>query len=356
MPTSFIDLRSDTVTRPSQAMRSAMAEAPVGDDVLDGDPTVHVLESRVAALLGKERALFFPSGTMANQTGVWLLARRGTEVLLDAEAHLIHWEIAGLAALCGVQPRPVRGSGAVFDADALRAHIRPASPNAPAASLVCVENTHNGAGGKITALSELRAIRTAAAEQGLPVHMDGARLWNASIATGLPLSEIADEADTVMVAFSKGLGAPVGAALAGSRKAMEVAWTARKLFGGAMRQSGIIAAGALYGVEHHIERLAEDHENARVLARLIDGAGDATVVPPDTNIVMIDLAPGQSPAVVAEAAREEGVLVSEWSATRLRLVTHLDVSSKDARHAGELLRNCLEQNRQVTRRLLRTAN
>jgi threonine aldolase len=234
-------------------------------------------------------------------------------------------------------------TGLVMSADDLRRAFRPRSRYYPAPSLVCVENTHNGAGGKITDLSELRAIRAAAAEQGLPVHMDGARLWNASIATGLPLSEIADECDTVMVAFSKGLGAPVGAALAGSRTAMEIAWTARKLFGGAMRQSGIIAAGALYGVEHHIERLAEDHDNARALARAIDGAGGATVVPPDTNIVMIDLAFGQSSAAVAEAAREEGVLVSEWSPTRLRLVTHLDVSAEDCRRAGDVIVQTLER-------------
>jgi threonine aldolase len=230
-----------------------------------------------------------------------------------------------------------------MSADDLRRAFRPRSRYYPAPSLVCVENTHNGAGGKITDIAELRAIRAAAAEQGLPVHMDGARLWNASIATGLPLSEIAEQADTVMVAFSKGLGAPVGAALAGSRKAMEVAWTARKLFGGAMRQSGIIAAGALYGVEHHIERLADDHDNARALARLIEGAGGATVVPPDTNIVMIDLASGQSPGDVATAAREEDVLVSEWSATRLRLVTHLDVSADDCHRAGNVLRKILER-------------
>jgi threonine aldolase len=351
-----IDLRSDTVTKPTPAMRAAMAAADVGDDERDGDPTTRRLEERVAALLGKEAALFFPSGVMANQAAIWIHAPRGTEVLLDADAHIVHSEIAATAVLSGAQVLTVVPSGLVMSAGDLRRAFRPRSRYYPAASLVCVENTHNGAGGKITGINELRAIRAAAAEQGLPVHMDGARLWNASIATGLPLSEIADEADTVMVAFSKGLGAPVGAALAGSRKAMEIAWTARKLFGGAMRQSGIIAAGALYGVEHHIERLGEDHENARVLARLIDGAGGAAVVPPDTNIVMIDLAPGQAPGEIAAAAREEGVLVSEWSTTRLRLVTHLDVSAEDARRAGEALRRCLEQSYRVAQRRSRIAN
>jgi threonine aldolase len=315
----------------------------VGDDERDGDPTTRRLEERVAALLGKEDALFFPSGVMANQAAIWIHAPRGTEVLLDVDAHIVHSEIAATAVMSGAQVLTVVPTGLVMSADDLRRAFRPRSRYYPAPSLVCVENTHNGAGGKITDIAELRAIRAAAAEQGLPVHMDGARLWNASIATGLPLSEIADEADTVMVAFSKGLGAPVGAALAGSRKAMEVAWTARKLFGGAMRQSGIIAAGALYGVEHHIERLADDHDNARALARLIEGAGGATVVPPDTNIVMIDLASGQLPGDVAAAAREDDVLVSEWSATRLRLVTHLDVSADDCRRAGHVLRRILER-------------
>lgn len=338
-----IDLRSDTVTKPTAAMRAAMAAAEVGDDERDGDPTTRRLEERVAALLGKEDALFFPSGVMANQAAIWIHAPRGTEVLLDVDAHIVHSEIAATAVLSGAQVLTVVPTGLVMSADDLRRAFRPRSRYYPAPSLVCVENTHNGAGGKITDISELRAIRAAAAEQGLPVHMDGARLWNASIAAGLPLSEIADESDTVMVAFSKGLGAPVGAALAGSRKAMEIAWTARKMFGGAMRQSGIIAAGALYGVEHHIERLVEDHDNARALARAIDGAGGATVVPPDTNIVMIDLASGQSAAAVVDAAREEGVLVSEWSPTRLRLVTHLDVSAQDCRRAGDVIVEALER-------------
>jgi threonine aldolase len=336
-----IDLRSDTVTKPTPAMRAAMAAADVGDDERDGDPTTRRLEERVAALLGKEDALFFPSGVMANQAAIWIHSPRGTEVLLDVDAHIVHSEIAATAVMSGAQVLTVVPTGSVMSAQDLRRAFRPRSRYYPAPSLVCVENTHNGAGGKITDIVELRAIRAAAAEQGLPVHMDGARLWNASIATGLPLSEIADEADTVMVAFSKGLGAPVGAALAGSRKGMEVAWTARKLFGGAMRQSGIIAAGALYGVEHHIERLVHDHDNARALARAIDGAGGASVVPPDTNIVMIDLASGQSPAEIAAAAREEDVLISEWSPTRLRLVTHLDVSADDCERAGDVLKTIL---------------
>jgi threonine aldolase len=332
-----IDLRSDTVTRPSPAMRRAMAEAEVGDDVLDGDPTVRALEERVASLLGKDGALFFPSGTMANQSGVWLLARRGTEVLLDAEAHLLHWEIAGLAALCGVQPRPVRGDGLVYDARALRAHMRPPSPHAPQASLVCVENTHNGAGGKVTPLHELRAIRDVAAEFHLPVHMDGARLWNASVATGTNIADFASCADTVMVSFSKGLGAPVGAALAGSASAIADAWQVRKRFGGGMRQSGILAAAALFGLEHNWPRMQEDHARAKELAASVEGAGGARVVPPDTNIVMIDLPAGVMAQTVVSRCAKHGVKITAWNASRLRAVTHLDVDAPMVKRAGEVI-------------------
>jgi threonine aldolase len=353
-----IDLRSDTVTKPTAAMRAAMAAAEVGDDERDGDPTTRRLEERVAALLGKEAALFFPSGVMANQAAVWVHVDRGTEVLADVDAHIVHSEIAGIGALSGAQVLPVTRSGLTMSADDLRRAFRPASRYYPAPSLVCVENTHNGAGGKVVDRAELAAIRAVAAEHGVPVHLDGARLWNASVATGIALAELADCADTVMVAFSKGLGAPVGAALAGTRGQIEKAWTARKLFGGAMRQSGIVAAGALYGVEHHIDRLAEDHDNARTIARLVDGAGGARVVPPDTNIVMIDVddvddvddvaaaagGAGAQPSLVrrvVDEAAKRGVLAAEWSPTRIRVVTHLDASAADCRRAGETLRDLL---------------
>lgn len=342
IPRMPIDLRSDTVTRPTAAMRAAIAAAEVGDDERDGDPTMRRLEDRVAALLGKEAALFFPSGVMANQAAVWVHCPRGTEVLVDVDAHLVHSEIAGVAALSGVQVLPVRPSGLVMNAEDLRAALRPISRYYPAASLVCVENTHNGAGGVVMPIDALAEIRAVADGRGLPVHMDGARLWNASVASGVTLSAFASYADTVMVAFSKGLGAPIGAALAGSREAMERAWTARKLFGGAMRQSGILAAAVLHALDHHVDRLADDHENARVLARAIDGAGGATVVPPDTNIVMVDLPPGRAARPVVDAAEARGVLVAEWSATRIRMVTHLDVSAADAALAAEIVRDILE--------------
>jgi threonine aldolase len=339
----MIDLRSDTVTKPTAAMRAAMAAAEVGDDERDGDPTMRRLEGRVAALLGKEAALFFPSGVMANQAAVWIHAPRGTELLVDVDAHIVHSEIAGVAALSGVQVLPVHPSGLVMNADDLRAALRPVSRYYPAASLVCVENTHNGAGGVVSDIADLRAIQAVASERGLPVHMDGARLWNASVASGVPLADFAACADTVMVAFSKGLGAPIGAALAGTSAAIDQAWTARKLFGGAMRQSGMLAAAVLYALDNHVARLADDHENARVIAEIVAGAGGSSVVPPDTNIVMIDLPTGCAAAPVVEAVSNDGALVAEWSATRIRMVTHLDVSAANARQAAEIVRDALER-------------
>jgi len=335
-----IDIRSDTVTKPTAAMRRAMAEAEVGDDVLDGDPTVKRLEQRVAELLGKEAALFFPTGTMANQTAVWLLSRPGTEILLDAGAHILHYEMAGAAALAGVQVRPVPGNP-VMDASTLAAAIRPASPHVPRASLVCLENTHNGAGGRVTSLAAMREITSVARGNGLPVHLDGARLWNAAAASGDTLAALASVADTVMVSFSKGLGCPVGAALAGSRELIKEGWSVRKRLGGGMRQSGILAAAALYALDVHLPRIAEDHETAKSYASIVDGIAGARVVPPDTNIVMLDL-PGSMDAfaVVAEAARRD-VLLTPWSATRIRAVTHLDVGESAVRMAGEVVREVL---------------
>ncbi|HVB30338.1 MAG TPA: GntG family PLP-dependent aldolase [Gemmatimonadaceae bacterium] len=332
-----IDLRSDTVTRPSPDMRRAMADAEVGDDERDGDPTTLRLERRVAELLGKERALFFPSGVMANQAAVNLHTRPGTEVILDQDAHIVHWEMAGVAALSGAQIRPVAPSGIVATADDMRRYVRPRARHMTSPSLVCVENTHNGAGGKIVPLSEMRAIRAFATELGLPVHMDGARLWNASVASGVPLHDFAACADTVMVAFSKGLGAPIGAAVAASGPAVDALWGIRKRFGGAMRQSGIIAAGALYGLEHNRSQLAQDHANARAFAGIVEGAGGATVVAPDTNIVMVDLPHGRQAAPLVQACAAAGVLLSGWSATRIRAVTHLDVTADQVRAAAEVL-------------------
>ena len=324
-------------------MRQAMAAAEVGDDVLEGDPTVQRLESRVAALLGKEAALFFPSGSMANMTGVAVHAALGSEVALDEEAHLIYGEMAGVAALCGAQVRPVRpGPGRSFmGADDLRRVVRPPSKHDAAVSAIGVENTHNSSGGKVVPLSELRAIRDFANEHGIPVHMDGARLWNASAASGVSLPDYGDCADTIMLSVSKGLGCPVGALLVGDRRTMLRAHGIRKRFGGGMRQSGILAAAVLHALDHHLARLVDDHANARVFADAIEDSAGCRVVQPETNIVMIDLPAGVTSSDVIERARKGGVWISEWSPTRVRGVAHLDVDGPAMARAGVIVRDAI---------------
>ncbi|MFA6168244.1 MAG: GntG family PLP-dependent aldolase [Gemmatimonadaceae bacterium] len=334
----MIDLRSDTVTKPTAAMRRAMAEAEVGDDVLDGDPTVNALQERVASLLGKERALFVPTGTMGNACGLWVHGRHGTEAYAHDDSHIVNWEIAGLAGLRGLQPRMVRGAP-VMTLETLKAAVRPASKHAPVASVVCFENTHNGAGGMVTPLAELRAMADfARGTLKLPIHMDGARLWNAHVATGTSLADFAACADTVMVSFSKGLGAPLGAAIAGSEAHIAEAFVARKRLGGGMRQSGIVAAAALHGIEHHLGRLAEDHANAKRLAATIaSGVRDVQVVPPDTNIVMIDLPARLDATTVTARAKALGVLISAWHDKRVRVVCHLDASPAQVDEAARAM-------------------
>ena len=337
-----IDLRSDTVTRPAAAMRAAISAADVGDDHLDGDPTTRRLEQRVAELLGKSAALFFPTGTMANQAAVHVHAAPGTEILVDDDAHLVNLTSAGIAALAGVQPRFIRPSNQTFDAADLKRAMRAPSRYSPRASLVSVENTHNGAGGAITSLHDLREIANVAHDANVPVHLDGARLWNVEAATGVPIAEYAACTDTVMVSFSKGLGAPVGAALAGPADLMDAAWTARKRLGGALRQSGILAAAALFGIEHHRARLVDDHANAARFAAAVAGAGGIAVVPPQTNIVMIDL-PSPAAADVARRLALRGLLVSVWAPARLRAVTHLDVSAAETDEAAGIMCEALER-------------
>ncbi len=318
-----VDLRSDTVTRPTAEMRVAMAHAEVGDDVNDGDPTVQELQRTVAKLLGKEAALFFPSGTMANLTALLLHTRPGTEVLIDVNGHAVHWDMAGSAAIAGIAYRLVTPTGTLMNVADVRRTMRPNDHYGIRASLLWLENTHNAAGGLITTIAEMHALYDLAQNSKLPTHLDGARLWNASIASGVSLADFSACADTVMVSFSKGLGAPVGAALVGSEADMRRADDIRKRLGGGMRQSGIIAAGALYGIENHMPRLEDDHAAARVFANIVDGAGGARVVAPDTNIVMIDL-PRPIADDVVTACEKLGVKVSAWTPSRIRAVTHLD--------------------------------
>jgi threonine aldolase len=336
----MIDLRSDTVTKPSAAMRRAMADAEVGDDVLDGDPTTRRLEERTAEMLGQERAIFFPSGSMANQAAIWALGERGTELYVHEDSHIVNLEMGGAAALAGMQPRMIRGAPRITR-DTLTQVVRPPGRDFPRATLLCIENTHNGSGGMVTPLPELRAIVAAGRSMGCKIFLDGARLWNASAATGTSPADFAATADATMVSFSKGLGAPVGAALAGSAEVIKAASEARKRYGGGMRQSGIIAAGALYGLESNLSRLGEDHARAVRFAEIVAAAKRASVVQPESNIVMVDLPAGTDSMTFGRDAMARGVRVSVWTATRVRAVMHLDVTLAEVERAAAVLRDLL---------------
>jgi threonine aldolase len=321
-----IDLRSDTVTRPTPGMREAMAGAEVGDDVLDGDPTVRRLEERVADLLGKDAALFVPSGVMGNTIAVLAQAPPATEAVMDADAHIVNWEDGAGAMWGGVQIRTHQADDGLPDVDRVRAAIRDVGPYTIRTSLVCLENTHNGAGGRVLPVDLAADVAGLARSRGVAVHQDGARLWNASVATGVPFAELAAPADTVMVTRSQGLGCPVGSVLAVPAALRDAAWRLRRRLGGAMRQVGVLAAAALYALDHHVHRLNEDHRRARALADAVATIPGVRVVPPETNIVMIHLAETGPDADAARAALEaRGVRLSRFSRSRLRAVTHLDV-------------------------------
>ncbi len=326
MADSVVDLRSDTVTRPTAGMRQAMANAEVDDDVLGLDPTVDVLQRRVAELLGKESALFFPSGTQANQTAIILHTSPGSEAVCEAESHVFHYELADAAWLAGVQMYPVPSErGRLKAADMLRA-LRPGDRHHPVTTLLCVENTHNMHGGTVVPLEGLQHIRKLASERGLPVHLDGARLWNASAASGTDLADFAACADTVMVSLSKGLGCPIGSLLAGPSSLIERAWTIRKKLGGGMRQVGILAAAGVWALDHHLDRLTEDHERARRFASGVRQLPRFDATTPDTNIVMIEVdREGTGASEIAERLSEQGILILATGPFRLRAVTHLDV-------------------------------
>jgi threonine aldolase len=326
-----IDLRSDTVTRPTEGMRRAMLEAQVGDDVFGEDPTVNRLEEYVAQLLGKEAALYAPSGTMTNQIGVHVSTKRGDEVLLHEGSHIFVYEAAAPAMLSSVQLRTLPAENGILDPETVRAAVRPEDVHFPRSRLLCLENTHNTAGGKIFPLEEFAAVAKTAKDLGLGVHLDGARLFNAQAATGIPASGWCAHADTVSVCSSKGLGAPVGSLLAGDEETIREARRARKAFGGGMRQAGIIAAASLYAFEHNTERLSEDHARARNLAAGLREAG-YDVREPDTNLVLVAV---DDPPEFLQALAREGVLATPGKPGFVRLCTHLDVGDKEIETAIE---------------------
>jgi threonine aldolase len=346
MPASSIDLRSDTVTRPTPGMRAAMNAADVGDDVFGEDPTVNRLQERVAALLGKEAALFVPSGTMSNQIAVKAHTQPGDELLCEARCHIYNFEAGGPAVLSSVMCRTIDGDFGILDVSQLTDKIRPVNEHLVHTRLVCLENTHNYGGGRIFPLERIEAISSWAPKQGLMMHLDGARLWNAIVATGVPAGEWARHFDTVSVCFSKGLGAPLGSALAGTRDLIARARRIRKLFGGGMRQAGVVAAAALYALDHHIDRLAEDHRNARLIGEAVADTPGLRLDPPDveTNIIWVDVDPDLGTAqAVTGALKESGVLVHASGAQRFRCCTHLDVSPAQAERAADILRQTVRR-------------
>lgn len=327
----MIDLRSDTVTRPTPPMLAAMMRAPVGDDVIDVDPSVAALQDKTAEVLGKEAAIFMPSGTMTNQIALRIHCRPGDEFLCEADCHIYNYEQGAFAQLSGLVARTVQGQIGVMRLDQVQDLVRPDNEHMVRTRLLCLENTHNRGGGKVLPHAQTVALCDWAHAEGIPTHLDGARLFNAAVATGMPPSELARPFDSVSVCFSKGLGAPVGSCLAGSRAFVAQARRARKLFGGGMRQSGFLAAAALYALEHQVERLIVDHDHAQRLATAVRNSPHLSLLDEsvDTNIVIFKVAPewGNAAQFNTELLAA-GVQAMAFSKQSIRMVTHLDVDSK----------------------------
>lgn len=332
----FIDLRSDTVTQPTPAMRKAMAAAEVGDDVFGEDPTVNQLQERAAELVGCEAALFVPSGIMANQLAIRALTQPGDEVIIEAQAHIFHYEAGAGGALSGVQFYCFPGVRGILEAGQVAEVIRTDEYYLPPTRLICLENTHNRGGGTIYPLDKIQAIAQVARKRGVSLHLDGARIFNASVATGIPAAGYAKPFDTVSFCLSKGLGAPVGSLICTTADRIPLLRRLRRMYGGGMRQAGILAAAGLYALEHHIERLAEDHFHAKKLAKALAELQGVSINPDhvETNIIVFNIAKTRyTPPQAVEALKKEGVLVVPFGKTLLRAVTHLNVSLKDIEKA-----------------------
>ncbi|HEV8243406.1 MAG TPA: low-specificity L-threonine aldolase [Nitrospirales bacterium] len=337
----MIDLRSDTVTKPSPAMREAMATAEVGDDVFGEDPTINRLQEVAARLLGKEAALFVPSGTMANQLSVRLHTQPGDEIIVEAGAHVVRYESGAAAGLSGVQTCWLTGTRGILEPEQVEAAIRPPEYHNPPTTLICLENTHNRGGGTIYPLDKFAAIRKVAEAKRIAMHLDGARLFNAVVATGIPAAEYARHFETVSFCLSKGLGAPVGSLICADATRIVKLRRLRKMFGGGMRQAGILAAAGLYALDSNIARLAEDHAHAKRLAATLAGLPGLRINPAhvETNIVVFDISEtGRTAEEVLALLKVEGLLLVPFSPTTLRAVTHLDVSSGQIDQACAILK------------------
>lgn len=341
----MIDLRSDTVTVPTDGMRKAMARAEVGDDVYGEDPTVNRLQEMAAALLSKRFALFVPSGTMANQLAIRSHTQPGQEVIVESKSHIVRYEQGAAGALAGVQLHWVPGERGIMSAEQVEAAIRPTDPHSISTALICLENTHNAGGGTIYPLATIEKIRALAAKHNIPMHLDGARLMNAVAATTLPPASYAQHFETVSLCLSKDLGAPVGSLLISSdRQIIDRARRFRRMYGGAMRQAGILAAAGIYALEHHVARLTDDHSHAKKLARLLQQIPSVQIAPQhvETNIVIFDVTDQRrTPAEIVAALKEQGVLINPIGGLSYRAVTHLNVSAKQIDEAGAVFMRVL---------------
>lgn len=338
---NYIDLRSDTVTRPSKGMLEAMVSADVGDDVFDEDPTVHRLQERVAKLFGKEAALFVPSGTMGNEVCIKAHTQPGDEIIVDEDSHVFVYETAGPSLLSGVQMKTIPGRRGIFSVEQLAAAIRPRAYYMPPTRLICLENTHGRSGGSVLPLEEIKRMREFAQASKIRMHLDGARIWNASVASGIPVSDYARHFDSVSACFSKGLGAPIGSIIVGDRAFIETARKYRKVFGGGMRQVGILAAAALYALDHNVERLKEDHEKAAFFGReLKELKGIALEMDEvQTNMVIPDISgTGKTQDEILNALKSQGILLTPERQSSIRAVMHLDVSMEEVKKAVAVCR------------------
>lgn len=340
-----IDLRSDTVTKPSPGMRQAMANAEVGDDVFGEDPTINALQERCAKITGKQSAIYVPSGSMGNQLAIKSQTNPSDEIVLESESHILNYETSGPSFISGVQVFPVQGVNGILDAEDIKKHIRPSAYYFPSTVLICLENTHNRAGGVIYPLDKIKIIRELALEHGIKMHLDGARIFNASVETGIKVSDYASYFDTISFCFSKGLGAPVGSILCSDTETIDKARKYRKILGGGMRQAGILAAAAMYALDHNIERLKEDHKKARYFAEEISKLKDIEVdlSTVQTNIVIFRIKRAEQEINRLRASmKEKGVVFTDGSYGSLRAVFHLDVSFDEVKAAVDIFRNTIK--------------
>lgn len=341
----IVDLRSDTVTKPSQEMRAAMAAAEVGDDVFGDDPTVNSLEERVAELFGKEAALFAPTGSLANQLGLRTLVKPGEELICDVQAHVARAELGAAAVFSGITTRTWSSHRGVLEAEKAFAIAHPnAGPYLVSTTAIAVENTHNFGGGSVQSLAEIKKLRELSAPHGISMHLDGARLWNAHIKQGFSFPEIAQYFDTISVCLSKGLGAPIGSVLISTKARIAESRVWRKRFGGGMRQVGIIAAAGHFALDHNIDRIADDHRRATTLADRLTKFAPHAIAPVDTNIILIDLSGSTIDAAsFVAAAKERSIWISALGPRLVRLITHLDINDADIDRASEVLASLLQK-------------